>query len=358
MAPRLGRITDATLLTWLEPDERGHRLLVAQFDPARDAWGPPRTIATGDVFFANWADVPGVARDGEGGLVAHWLEKLGEATYAYGVRMARSGDAAASWEPMGLLHDDASPTEHGFVSYVTQPTGLRTFWLDGRAMERGGSMQLRTVRLGGGTPGASELLDDRVCECCATDAAMTSAGPLVVYRDRSAAEVRDIAYVVARERGFSEPALVHADGWRIGGCPVNGPAVDADGKQVYVAWFTGAEERPRVLAAFSRDAGTSFDPPIVVDDSRPLGRVDIVADGSGGAVVAWIATTQEGAQVRMQRLGPEGLRGTPRVVTMTTPTHSAGVPTLARQDGRLIVAWVEDARPTRLGAAVIAIGEL
>jgi len=242
MAPRLARLDDGALLTWLEPEGDGHRLLVARLDVEREAWSAPRTIVAGNAFFANWADVPGAAQVGGGELWAHWLEKLGDDTYAYGARIARSGDRGESWEDRGLLHDDASPTEHGFVSYVALPGGLRAFWLDGREMEQRGPMQLRTTRLDGGTPAESVLLDDRVCECCSTDAAMTSKGAIVVYRDRSAAAVRDVAFVVVTESGFTEPALVHPDGWHIGGCPVNGPAVDAAEDTVVVAWFTGAEE--------------------------------------------------------------------------------------------------------------------
>ena len=55
-----------------------------------------------------------------------------------------------------------------------------------------GNMTIRTAfvadSIGPGVP-----LDDRVCECCSTSAAMTANGPVIVYRDRSADEVRDIA---------------------------------------------------------------------------------------------------------------------------------------------------------------------
>lgn len=358
MAPRLTRLDDGALLTWLEPRGDGHRLVAARVDLDRRAWSEPRAIATGGAFFANWADVPGAIQDGRGRLVAHWLEKLGDDTYAYGVRIARSIDRGDSWEDAGLLHDDSSPTEHGFVSYVALQQGVRAFWLDGRRMEQGAPMQLRTAHLDRGTPAESVLLDDRVCECCSTDAAMTSAGPIVVYRDRSADEVRDIAYAVAGPSGFSAPALIHADGWHVGGCPVNGPAVDADGDEVVVGWFTNAQDDPRVLAAFSNDAAARFAPPIVVDRDRPLGRVDIALDGRGGAVMSWMAASPRGAEIRLQRIAPGGAHGVSRVLTFTTPARSASVPTLSRQGGRLVVAWIEDVKPARLRAAEIEIDGL
>ena len=38
-------------------------------------------------------------------------------------------------------------------------------------------------------------LDGRVCDCCQTTAAITNDGPVVVYRDRSDDEVRDMSIV-------------------------------------------------------------------------------------------------------------------------------------------------------------------
>lgn len=46
-------------------------------------WGASQTVAEGDSFFVNWADVPGVQPLGREGLVAHWLWRTGAETYAY-----------------------------------------------------------------------------------------------------------------------------------------------------------------------------------------------------------------------------------------------------------------------------------
>jgi hypothetical protein len=374
MAPRLTTVADGVLLSWLEPEdgERSRfRLRLARLDPGTGGWSEPGELARGDAFFANWADIPGAAAAG-GVIVAHWLEKLGEDTYAYGVQLTRSQDGGGSWQPMGLLHDDDSPQEHGFVSWVALPDGaLRAFWLDGRAMGEaadphgthgggdghghgGGAMQLRTARVEAGAPGPSELLDERVCECCGTDAALTARGPLVVYRGRSAGELRDIAVVRATADGWSAPTLVHADGWEIAGCPVNGPAVAAHGEQVVVAWFTGAENRGRVLLARSSDAGATFAAPVVIDAERPHGRVDVALEAGGEAWVSWIASGAEGAELRLRPVSVDGSAGEPMLITRTTAQRSAGFPRMVRHRGELIFAWVEDATPSRLRVAALA----
>ncbi len=373
MAPRLAPGSGGALLTWLEPADpaEGTELRLVLAELAGGAWSAPGEIVRGEGFFANWADLPAVV-EGPGGVrFAHWLEKLGEDTYAYGVQLARSTRGAEGWQPLGLLHDDDSPAEHGFVSYVPLAPlrgdvplegAVQAFWLDGRekiAEDPGTFMQLRTTRLGAtGAPPPSTVLDGRVCECCQTDAALTSAGPLVVYRDRDASEIRDIAVVRAAGGGWSEPAILHADGWQVHGCPVNGPAVAADGDAVAVAWFTAAQETPRVMVAFSGDAGASFGTPIEIDGERPLGQVDVALDGAGRAWVSWVARAGEAAEIRLRSAAPGGQPGAVWRLAATTAKRSAGVPRMVRHGGDLVLAWVEDAEPSRIRAGVVPLASL
>lgn len=336
-APRLAADSRGLLLSWLEPlPEGGHRFVVSRF--AEDVWSAPVEIARGEDFFANWADMPGVGVAGDGALVAHWLVKTGPETYAYSIALARSTDGGATWTELGWLHDDGTPTEHGFVSWAPDGDAVRAVWLDGRAMAEGGPMSLRTARVGAAV-GPATVLDERVCECCTTDVAVTARGPLAVYRDRSLEEVRDIG--LARADGTAPPTLLHADGWEIAGCPVNGPAIDADGERVAVAWFTAAGEVPSVRLALSADAGESFSAPLRVDLGDPLGRVDVRLDPAGGAVVVWLETVGEEASVALRRFSATGAAGAAVSVGRTAPSRASGFPKLAPLAGSWAVAWVE-----------------
>lgn len=338
MAPYLAAAGEDLLMSWLEP---GHRFLVSRLHDG--SWSEPVVVAQGDDFFANWADVPKVAVAGDGTLWAHWLAKLGAGTYAYGIFLARSADGGASWQPMGLLHhDDRSPTEHGFVAYAPEGDGLRAVWLDGREMEQGGPMTVRSARLDE-TVGASQVIDPRVCECCPTALAATARGALAIYRDRSSEEVRNMG--VSRFDGgdWSAPRALHDDGWKIPGCPVNGPAVDAAGETVAVAWFTVIDQAPRVQLAFSHDSGDSFGPPRVVDGDRPLGRVSLVLDGDASAWVSWLAVRDDRAEVMVGRFAAEGESRERWSVASTGGSRGSGIPRLARVGDRLYIAWVETA---------------
>jgi hypothetical protein len=87
-APRLAAGGGGVMLTWLERLEAAegaprHRLLFARL--AEGAWSPPAVIAEGEDLFANWADFPGVVQAPDGTLLAHWLAKTSEATYAYSI---------------------------------------------------------------------------------------------------------------------------------------------------------------------------------------------------------------------------------------------------------------------------------
>ena len=364
------QVGDSVALSWLEPADQGHLFKVSELQG--ETWTEPREIAGGSGFFANWADLPGTVADDRGHAFAHWLQKLGDGTYAYGVQQAHR-DTAGAWQGAGLLHEDASPQEHGFVSYAPLPGGgVQAFWLDGGQMGSAGhgadhdgaddasghgsagSMELRTRLLGGDDKGPETVLDPRVCECCATDAAWTAAGPLVVFRDRSEDEIRDI-YVVRRQgETWTEPRPVHQDGWQINGCPVNGPAVGSDGETVAVAWFTAAPT-PRVQVAFSRDAGATFDGPVVIDDQWPIGRVDLAMAENGDAVVAWMGTGDAGADIRWRRLRSDGTITAQGVAAPTTEKRSSGVTRMRLDGDRLLFAWIHDDGPQRLRVGAVRL---
>lgn len=345
MAPSLAQVGKDLLLTWLEPvdpkaREKGHRLRFARFSGGR--WSKPATVVSGTDFFANWADFPGVIQGPGGALTAHWLANTGDEKYSYSVFLARSLDGGATWSRAGMLHEK-SPGEHGFVSWLpAEGGGVRAFWLDGREMTAdGGAMSLRTAVVREKSGGA-EVVDADVCSCCQTDAALAAEGPVVAYRDHTKEEIRDISVVRRTPRGWSKPVRVHADNWKIPGCPVNGPAIDASGRNVAVAWFTAAPPSPRVQVAFSKDGGATFGPPALVDGDKPLGRVDLVLDTGGSALVSWLALENNEAQVRLRRFGPKGKAGQALTVASTSASRNSGFPRTVLSGGNLYVAWVED----------------
>jgi hypothetical protein len=206
-----------------------------------------------------------------------------------------------------------------------------------------------------GRLGAEVLLDDRVCECCQTSAARSGDQVVVVYRDRSGNEIRDTGVVRFANGSWSKPEVLHADNWQINGCPVNGPAIAADGKEVAAAWFAGGPPAPHVRVSFSRDGGRTFGAPIDVDDGAPAGRVDVILIEQGAALVSWIEDTAAGSEIRVRRVTAASRRDPSRRVAASSNARAAGFPQMARSGRRVVFSWTDPSTPRRVRTAEIPI---
>lgn len=345
-------------LSWIEPrPDSGHALRWAVLEDS--AWSPPGTIAEGKGWFVNWADFPMLAVLPGGGMAAHWLQKSGAGTYSYDVRVARSGDGGRTWTEGTVPHGDGVPAEHGFVAMWPEAgDSVGLVWLDGRDYAGkaegapGAQTQLRAAAVGpAGGASPDVQLDPRTCDCCQNAAALTADGPLVVYRDRSADEIRDI-YAVRRVGGrWSEPRAVHADRWRVEYCPVNGPAVAADGRRAAVAWFTAADSVPQVKLAFSHDAGATWGAPVRIDGGNPSGRVDVELLDGGAVLVSWLEQVADGAEIRVRRIGADGAAGQPRTIAASSAARNSGFPRMTRAGDQVVFAWTLPGDPARIHTA-------
>lgn len=335
-------------MSWLERrGSAGHRLRWALWRGR--AWSKPNTIAEGDSFFVNWADFPSIRWLGGDRWVAHWLWRTGSATYGYDVRLSFSEDGGRTWGPPVVPHRDGTETEHGFATVIPDSGRARAFWLDGRNfaghdenVHPGPAMTLRTalIRTDGSILDEAEV-DSRTCDCCATTAVRTTDGVLVAYRDRSDEEVRDIALARKDRDGWAPPQRLHADEWKIAGCPVNGPAADAVGDRVAIAWFTAAADSPRVYSAWSVDGGRHFSAPTRVDLGDPLGRVAISILDDHGAVVVWLEADDKQARVLGRRIESSGAVGRAVPLAATSSARASGFPQAIAVGDDVLIAWTE-----------------
>lgn len=348
--PFLSSDDGGVYLSWLEANAvDGHDLRFARLQGTE--WSEPVTIASSDRFFVNWADFPSVSPGPHGTLWAHWLERGAAGGYDYGVRIVHSSDGGTTWSDPWTPHEDTSPTEHGFVSAVPFDGAMGFAWLDGRRYAEGpdggpatDEMTLR-YRLAGpdGGHGPEMLVDGRVCDCCQTASALTDRGPVVVYRNRSDEEIRDIYIARFVEGQWTEGMPVHEDGWMIAGCPVNGPAVAARGMDLAVAWFTAPEDVARVWVAFSDDGGATFGEPVLIDDGNPGGRVDLLMREDGSVVVSWIERAGgDAAEIRLRQVESDGTASESAIVSFSSAERASGFPRLAHAPGGdIVLAWTD-----------------
>ena len=351
--PKLSTHGDKVVLSWQERDATNSwSVKSAILDGA--GWAPARTVACSTEergFFVNWADFASVEILEPDLLVAHWLVRGPDGGYDYGIRVAQSTDGGLTWTEPLRPHTDETRTEHGFVSkFSLDGGGIGLVWLDARnSVDMGGkkgipgAMALRYRSLDrDGVPGAESLLDERVCDCCQTDAVVSASGPVVVYRDRSEGEVRDIYVTRLVEGQWTEGTPVHQDGWVIPACPVNGPAVAARQDELAVAWFTGVGNERKAQVAFSSDNGVHFGDPIRVDEGTALGRVDVLVLENGSALVMWVERRPRVAEILVRQVWSDGRIEEEMFVTNTSAGRDGGFPQMVQDGkGRVVFAWTE-----------------
>lgn len=362
--PDLAATADGRLLlSWISSVEGRRNALqfVAMSDNGH--WqSAPRTIAVGDSLMANWANTPHIAQTADGALWVQFMQKMGEG-HAGNVALSRSVDGGFNWASPIAVNDDGVEAEHGFAAlWPASRDTMGVAWLDGRdnvgggmhdegdpttgthAMPGEGRTALRAAMFDMNLQRSGEaVVDAKTCDCCQTAIAATVRGPLLVYRDRSDQEIRDIAAVRYDGKDWGKPVPVHADGWRMTGCPVNGPAVAANGNAALVAWYTEAGGKPSVRVARSEDAGDSFGSPVAIDEGEQVhGRAALALDARQ-AWILWIREDAAGQALWLSRRTPDLKREYQRleVAKLQGRGRGTGFPKIALRGGEGYVVWTD-----------------
>jgi hypothetical protein len=347
------------VVTWQERIDSGSALRYSVID----ADGSERrrgTVVTGDDWFINGADFPSLVVLDNGDWVTFFLQKTSPGTYSYAVHTLRSRDAGASWDPPLVIHRDGTDTEHGFVTLVADGGDrVRAVWLDGRHMAGAGDahahgssehMTLRSAAWGrDGRLQDEHEIDDLTCACCQTDAVRVGGRMRVAYRDRSAGEVRDIATVEFVDGAWTAPRILHADGWVMPACPVNGPALAVNSDRVATLWPTMAGGEMRLLLGFG-DAETVQ---AIATGPTELGRVDLAAWRDGQWLAARVAAPDHGPTLWLSLLASDGDVQREKPIAAKV----GGYPRLATRDGVGLLVWAEQGETpgsSRIGLARVS----
>ena len=279
------------------------------FAPSTRTWSPARTIIARADLPLSSADFPQLVLDGRGTATAVWTDGHG------GALVTSSADSGATWSPPAPWAHAGHGVEKFSFARLADGRVLAA-WLENRSSA---STQLHARILDSSaslppplsvspppvrSPTADTLVDPSVCDCCPTTlTAFPDGGALLAYRGRTLPEeVRDIRSARFRATAWDAPRPVNNDDWRIAACPVNGPRLASDGGRVAAAWFTAADNDPRVLASFSPDAGTRFLMPLRLDRGKPVGRVDTLILRDGALLVTWLETD---GSLWLRRVSPD-----------------------------------------------------
>ena len=343
--PNLVSSNGTLSLSWISSkNENRASLHFSQFKKGK--WIKPQKIANGSDWFVNWADFPAHAINDDL-IITSYLKKSASGTYTYDVILNLQKLSGEKIKEDFLLNTDGVKAEHGFVSITPNNNkGFFITWLDGRnTVEKklDGHHKPMTIRFAeitntGEVINESEL-DAAVCDCCQTSIAMTNNGPIVVYRDRSENEVRDI-YTIRNINGvWEEPNPLHNDGWIINGCPVNGPKVAANSTNLAIAWFTVVNDNPLVNVSFSKTNGDSFGTPFKLNDHDAIGRVDVAFLNNEEVIVSYMEVDEIGTYLRIKKVSANGKISKPITISKIDGGRSTGVPQLEIINNEIFIVW-------------------
>ena len=343
--PNLVSYNGSLSLSWISSKEENKAFLnYSQYKKGR--WIKPQVIASGSDWFVNWADFPAHAINQDLIITSH-LKKSASGTYTYDVILNLQKLSGEKIRENFLLNTDGVKAEHGFVSIMANnEKGFFITWLDGRnTIEKKleGDHKPMTIRFAEITDKGDVIkeseLDTSTCDCCQTSIAITNDGPIVVYRDRSEKEVRDI-YIVKNINGtWEKPNAVHDDGWIINGCPVNGPKVAVNSKNLAVSWFTVSNNHPLVNVSFSKNNGNSFGAPLKVNDHDAIGRVDVAFLNDEEVIVSYMEVDDIGTYLRIKKVSFDGKISEPITISKIDGGRNTGVPQLEIIDSEIFIVW-------------------
>ena len=336
--PSLIATGSGLILSWMEPHEGDILLKMSVHNGIN--WTSPKTIASGQDWFVNWADFPAIIAN-ENSLFTYILKKSANSTYAYDVMYLVSKDLGNTWTSPQKLHQDTVTAEHGFVSAIPYKDGFYVSWLDGRNTINDAPMTIRGVYVDveGNLNGAAEI-DASTCDCCQTTMTLINNKPATFYRDRTDEEVRDIYYSRMLDSTWTVPESLNADGWNILGCPVNGPRAATFNNTTAVAWFTGAAEEEKVKLKILSETENVFGDEIVVDSPNALGRVDIQMDSSK-IYVTYLTKLDNRTYIKLSIYDFQGRLFDSELIGTVKPDRGTGFPRIALWHEQLIITWTD-----------------
>ena len=343
--PSLVSTNGSLSLTWISSDEDMNvSLNFRQFKDEK--WTNSQTLAVGSNWFVNWADFPTHAISGDQVLTSY-LKKSASGTYTYDVFLNLQKLSGEKIKEDFILNTDGFKAEHGFVSIAAKDNeGFFISWLDGRntvEKDMNGNHKPMTIRFAEITNSGDIIseaeLDSSVCDCCQTSITYSDKGPIVVYRDRSEEEVRDIYVTRNINDEWENPIPVHNDGWVIYGCPVNGPKVVSNSNNLAVSWFTVFDGKPTVNLSFSESYGSSFSSPIKINDLNAIGRVDAAFLNEKEVIVSYMEGDDVGTYLRIKKVSIDGKVSEPITISRIDSGRGTGVPQLEILNDEIFIMW-------------------
>lgn len=331
------------ILSWVESDGQNSTVRFAIREG--QGWSPVRTVTSVD---GKLGDPPVVFGLDDGSLAAAWMPyvKGGKSKYAADIFLARSQDGGLTWSKAFKPYGESARIYDAQMSLTALPNArIALVWTDMRETGDPGKNDryqlMATVLAKGQQSAGTELrLDDDICSCCRASTTAEGESLLTVYRDHSQGEIRDTGAVRWDTDGKVQALSAPGDGWRIEGCPSNGPAVDMSASSVALAWFSAADDKGRFKVAFSTDGGKGFTKPFEVDDDA-RGYVNVALLSTNVALVSWRKRAGPEDELRIAKVTTDGISRQTAIYQGDFPGWPSKYPGMIVLDHQAFVAWTD-----------------
>jgi hypothetical protein len=331
--PALSRAPDGTVwLSWIEPTATGFALRCASLNATTGLWREASTITTQVIPIED--NSPALTAGPNGQLTALWSAPPPTPRAPSLLYFGTSTDSGRTWTAPAPLTKESDATSHAALATLADGRVLAS-WLDHRDRKPGNRGPRLYVRVLSATPALDVLIDPLVSESASP--ALTTfpdGSALLAYRGRSDSEIRDIHIARYRSGAWEESRVLNHDEWRVSPSFAESPQLASAGGRVASAWFTGADNNPRVQVSTSPDAGERFLMPLTADLGHPIGRPAVTLLHDGALLTIWRegASSERDAQpagLWLRRVSPDFALDTPVLLAADAVHHIQGQPRVA-----------------------------
>jgi hypothetical protein len=342
------------LLSWVEGDSAGYRLMFARSQDEGMTWSDavPITMSLDEIKPHAEASPRLVSANGVVGVF--WPKQkhiAGRRFPASVMRFARSTDGGRTWSLPITINDDTTSAEaagHTFHGATAHGNSFVVAWLDSRRVTEGshgasvahqeheGSSYVFSATsrdLGATWEPANRKFWGNACPCCRVSLAPIGDDVLAAWRGHFEGDVRDI--VTAKLTADAQPERVNADGWVFPGCPHSGPGLAVENNRAHIAWFTGATGK---MGVYYKQPDHE---PVRVLGGEQLPTGHPVVAVMGDAAVIAVNLNPAGERV----LSVARVNGESVDLVEVPNTAGADHPQLVRiGGGRALLAWTQNAQ--------------
>lgn len=333
------------ILSWVEADQKSGKTLKFSLYDGK-AWSKTNTVVSLPAIY----DLPKVIALKYGAFGAVWgTETKAEKNSSSEVFVSRSTDGGQTWSKPAQANSDRDVKTARYNAHIAPLADgkMAVFWSDARNRDKPNGTQylMGAVMDAVGGLGHDFAVDDDICSCCQLLPALYKDKLYISYRDRLPGEIRDMAVIPWPGIQEAKPVRVHRDNWVLPGCPGQNSGASASAKRLGIAWFTAAEGKGKVQAAFAESPETGFGKPINLDPKhKPQGEVKMAMLDDNHAAVQWIRTTKKGPALQLALVSADGKRLAES--SLNTPSWKAkfewpNLPALAQAGNKTYLSWLD-----------------